>query len=66
MQTVKPIELRLVKHKTNGHTFYTVNKIWAGVGNISFGQRRFMTCRDATDWACREWYGVPLMTTAGV
>lgn len=65
MTTMKPTELRLHKHVANQQTFYTIDKLWHGVGNISFGQRRFMTLRDATDWATREWHGVPLTTAMG-
>lgn len=58
---MEPIELRLNKAKTPTGTYYTVDKVWPGVGNVTFGQRLFTTLRDATDWCKREWHGIPLI-----
>ena len=57
----KPLELRITRHPNGGYTFYTVDKVWEGVGNVSFGQRKFMTLRDATTWCRTEWPGVPVL-----
>ena len=59
---MKPIELRLNKHRANGVTFYTVDKVWEGIGNVTFGQARFMTANDARRWCRTEYNGVPLLT----
>jgi hypothetical protein len=58
---MQPIELRLNKASQNSQTFYTIDKVWAGVGNVTFGQRKFMTYLDATRWAKTEWPKVPLL-----
>lgn len=54
---MKPIELRI--NKCDG--YYTVDKVWLGVGNVSFGSRRFMTWSDVTTWCRTEWPGVPVL-----
>jgi hypothetical protein len=56
----KPTHLMLVRHRANNHTFYSIDKIY-NTSTTVFGQRRFTTTRDATDYANREWHGVPLI-----
>lgn len=55
---MKPIELRI--NKRDG--YYTVDKVWQGVGNVSFGSRRFMTWSDVITWCRTEWPGVPILS----
>ena len=67
---MQPIELRMNKW-TEGErakrvslfpqTYYTVDKVWPGIGNVSYGQRSFATARDAIQWAKTEWPGIPLI-----
>jgi hypothetical protein len=65
-----PIELRVNKwiegeraKRTSlfPKAYYTIDKVWPGVGNVSHGQRSFNTARDAAQWAKTEWPGVPLI-----
>lgn len=58
---LKPIELRVNKHPNGGYTFYTVDKVYPGVGNVAFGQRKFMTARDVSAWCKLEYPGVPVI-----
>ena len=59
----KPTKLQLMKHNgNNGCIFYTINKIWSGAGNVGYGQHKFMTTRDASDWANREYPNIPFST----
>lgn len=58
---MQPIELRLNKFTVNKQTFYTVDKVWPGICNISYGLHKFMTYRDAATWAKREWFGIPFI-----
>jgi hypothetical protein len=54
---LKPTELRLVRHETNSQTFYTFHKIWANAA-VGLPHYKFMTVRDAINWADREYPGV--------
>lgn len=56
----KPVQLVLVKNVANKHTFYTIDKMY-NLSTTVFGQHRFTTVRDATDYANREWHGIPLV-----
>lgn len=56
-----PIELRVNKHPNGGYTYYTVDKVYEGVGNVVFGQLKFMTRLDVTNYCNREWHGVPVL-----
>jgi hypothetical protein len=59
---MKPIELRINKHPERvGVVSYTVDKVWPGIGNVSFGQHKFITYAEAVQWAKREWPNVPLI-----
>jgi hypothetical protein len=58
---MQPIELRVNKAVQHGETYYTVDKVWPGLGNVSFGQLKFMYYRDARKWAEVEWPGIPLI-----
>lgn len=55
------IELRIVTHPNGGYRFYTVNKVFEGVGNVAYGQRKFMTYQDVTAWCKQEYPGVPVL-----
>jgi hypothetical protein len=57
----KPIELRVNKHPNGGYTYYTVDKVFPGVGNVAFGQRKFMTYKDVQNWARTEYDTVPVL-----
>jgi hypothetical protein len=57
----QPIELRLNRKTQNGVEYYTIDKVWPGVGNVSFGQLKFATVRDATQWVKVEHPKVPLI-----
>lgn len=61
MANLVPIELRVNKHPNGGHTFYTVDKVYEGVDNVTFGQHKFMTRRDVTNYCKTEWPGVPVL-----
>jgi hypothetical protein len=54
---MKPIELRI--NKCPG--FYTVDKVWPGIMNVTYGQRKFANLRDARAWCKLEWHGVPVI-----
>lgn len=58
---MQPIELRVNLRKTPAGVFYTVDKVWPGPGNVSFGQRKFSTFHEARQWAKLEWPKVPLL-----
>lgn len=58
---VRPIELRIDKKVQNGIVYYTVDKVYPGVGNVAFGQRKFATLRDASAWCRQEWPNVPVL-----
>lgn len=58
---MKPIELRIYKYPNGGHTYYVVDKVWPGVGNVGFGRHKFMTAKDAVKWCKQEWHGVPVL-----
>lgn len=60
---MKPIELRINKVHTNGQVIYTVDRVWPGVGNVSFGNRRFSSRSDAVTWCKTEWPGVPILNS---
>ena len=55
----KPIELRIQKHLNGGFTFYTVKKVFEGIGNTADVGHKFMTNKDCIDWCNREYAGVP-------
>lgn len=54
-----PIELRIVKHLNGGYVYYTVTKVFEGVGNVVFSQHKHMLRTDAVDWCKREYPTVP-------
>lgn len=56
-----PIELRVNKHPNGGYTYYTVDKVYPGVGNVVFGQHKLMTRSDVAAYCRREWPGVPVI-----
>jgi hypothetical protein len=58
-----PIELRVNKHPNGGYTYYTVDKVYEGVGNVSYGQRKFMTRKDVSTYCSQEWTGVPVINS---
>ena len=55
----KPIELRITRHPNGGYTYYTVLKVYPGVGNTAQSRHKHMTKSDATAWCEREYPGVP-------
>jgi len=67
---MQPTELRLNKW-TEGErakpaslwpkTYYTIDKVWSGIGNVSYGSRIFYTAKEAVQWARTEWPGIPLI-----
>lgn len=56
---LQPIELRINKHPNGGYVYYTVDKVYPGIGNVTFGQHKFMTWTDVTAWCNREYPGIP-------
>ena len=60
---MQPIELRVNSHPTGrfGVVHYTIDKVWPGIGNVSFGQRVFIRYDEAVKWAKTEWPGIPLI-----
>lgn len=57
-----PIELRIVTHPNGGYKFYTVNIVWEGIGNVTFGGRKFMLYRDAVQYCKTEFkVGTPIL-----
>jgi hypothetical protein len=58
-----PIELRVNRHPSERFStvYYTVDKVWPGVGSVSFGQLKFIRYDEVVEWAKREWPGVPLI-----
>ena len=56
-----PIELRINKHPNGGYTFYTVDKVYPGIANVVFGQRKFMTYKDVQAYCATGWPKVPLL-----
>jgi hypothetical protein len=64
MSYMTPIELRLNRHPNGGYTFFTIDRVWPGIGNVTFGGRRFLTSTDARKWARAEYPGVPLIPNA--
>jgi hypothetical protein len=55
----KPIELRITRHPNGGYTFYTVLKVFEGIGNTAHVGTKFMTRSDATAWCKREYPAAP-------
>ena len=62
---LKPIELRIVKHSNGGYVYYTVNKVWEGIGNVTFGGHKFMTLTDVINWCKMEYPHVPRLFEIG-
>jgi hypothetical protein len=60
---MQPIELRVNRCPAERFStvYYTVDKVWPGVGNVSFGQLKFIRYDEAVKWAKTEWPGVPLI-----
>ena len=59
---MQPIELRVNRHPERiGVVFYTIDKVWPGIGNVSFGQLKFIRYDEAVKWAKAEWPGIPLI-----
>ena len=56
---MKPIELRITRHPNGGYTYYTILKVFEGVGNTSNVNSKFMTRKDAVDWCKREYDSIP-------
>lgn len=54
-----PLELRITCHPNGGYTFYTVVKVYPGVGNTANVGQKFMTREDVINWCKREYDGVP-------
>jgi len=42
-------------------TYYTIDKVWPGIGNVSYVQRTFIRYDEARAWAKREWPGIPVI-----
>lgn len=57
MPYLKPIEIRLPS-KPNYGTCYKATIVYPGLGNTSFS-RPFVTVKDMTNWAKREYHDVP-------
>ena len=59
-----PIELRITKHLNGGYTYYTVLKVFEGIGNTANVQAKFWTKADVTAWCKREYPNVPRIDEA--
>lgn len=59
-----PIELRINKRTQNGQTYYTVDKVYPGIANVVYGQRKFATYSDVLTYCRTEWSGVPVLRNA--
>ena len=57
------IELRLNRHPAGRYqvVYYTIDKVWPGIGNITYGQCQFLSYHEAAQWAKTEWPKVPLI-----
>ena len=50
-----PIELRIYKEQQH----YVVQKVFPGIGNVSFSAHKHMTYSDAVAWCKQEYPTVP-------
>jgi hypothetical protein len=53
-------ELLIVQyHHNGGYSYHTVNIVWSK-STITYGQRKFMTLKDALNWCDQEYYQIPI------
>jgi hypothetical protein len=52
-----PVALIIQYHPNGGYCFYTVDLVWSA-NAVTYGQRKFMTYKDVTNWCEQEYNGV--------
>ena len=58
---LKVIEIRIQKHLNGGYHFYTVQKVFEGLGNTADVRHKFMTMPDCAAWLKIEYPEVPVI-----